>query len=400
LQYEVDGISCSDIQLIGDDCTTFETAVENGRIALACAIIFPVLKLLVLRYTYANQHNRLLWFFQLPCFAGDVFFGAMAFAAVGDFRFILSSLPAYGDGADTGYGWSLEMFSGFLAFFCAFLAAVVFINRTGEDIHEKIFVPPVVKTLRERFDDMNDAIAAWFKDRVLGCPTRYKRERIAAAERKRKEEEHQEELKTRDTRNIYWGTDGNIWTGRSIINRDEELLDLIEKDTYDESDKTSLWVIMPSRWLRRWLLFCKFKQGEEPGKITMMSLLVKDSAESTGYRAKNTLKPPNYTQIEDPTADDHPGHYRRVTLEVWLKFLEIYGSDGPALAVLGIPYDELVRWSVFMDPKSISSVGMSPPVVIAELETDDSALGSVTAALGGLGGALGGMFGGGGDKKK
>ena len=89
------------------------------------------------------------------------------------------------------------------------------------------------------------------------------RARAARKEKERLWAIHLEELKTRDTRNIYWGPDGNLWTGkafqlifedivikllyigRSIINRDEDLLDIIENDTFDDSDPTSLWYSLP-----------------------------------------------------------------------------------------------------------------------------------------------------------
>ena len=34
---------------------------------------------------------------------------------------------------------------------------------------------------------------------------------------------------------------------------------------------------------------------------------------------------------EDPKVPDHPGHYRRVTLQVWIKLIDLYGVDGPAI---------------------------------------------------------------------
>lgn len=388
-QYEVESIGCVDIQLRGTDCTTFESAVSNARIALACAVIYPVIKSIMVRYNYENKHNRILWFSHIVLFFGDVFFGCMAFSAVGSFQSVMGEMPAYGDGPDVGYGWGFELFSGLLSWICALLAFVVIYNRVGDDVHEKIFKEENTRTWRDRWNDFCSWVEKKFKYHVLGCPRRFMRERARKAEAKKRWAIHEKELKTRDTRNIYWGPDGNLWTGRSIVNRDEELLDILENDTFDESDPTALWVIMPSRWLRRWLLFCKFKVAEEPGTITMMSLLVKDPNEPTGYRPKKTLKPPNYTQNEDPKADDHPGHYRRVTLEVWLKFLDLYGSDGPALAVLGIPYDELSRWSVFVDPRTIETTGMAPPVI----PTKEEKVNPLEGALGSVAGVFSGLLG-------
>ncbi len=165
---------------------------------------------------------------------------------------------------------------------------------------------------------------------MLISPKGLQRKYQARQNRIKKQKEKEEELKTRDHRNIYWGPDGNLWTGsisvyffcaicnllpvvclgRSVINRDEHLLEILEQDTCDEADIRQLWMIMPSRWLRRWLLFIKFRIAEEPGRITMMSLLVEDSSAENGYRPKRTLKPPNYTKLEDPNGEEHPGHYR------------------------------------------------------------------------------------------
>ncbi len=104
---------------------------------------------------------------------------------------------------------------------------------------------------------------------------------------------------------------------------------MLAVDFHDDDDNKKLWlnikhdccpvyfnhvafvrVIVPSRWIRKWILFCQLRAGEEPGKITMMSLLVKDPAAPGGYRPKNTLKQANYAKLDNPNADDHPGHYR------------------------------------------------------------------------------------------
>jgi hypothetical protein len=96
----------------------------------------------------------------------------------------------------------------------------------------------------------------------------------------------------------------------------------------------SIRVIMPSRWLRRWLLFTHMKTDEEPGPVSMSLLLTRDPAAPSGLRPKKTLRPPSTPTPEKPDAPDSPGHYRRVTLEVWLKFVALYGTDGPAIAVV------------------------------------------------------------------
>ena len=74
----------------------------------------------------------------------------------------------------------------------------------------------------------------------------------------------------------------------------------------------------------------------------MFMLLKQDSSIEGGWRPKKTLKPP--VASLDPKIEDTPGHYRRVTLEVWLKLIDLYGLQGYAIAVWGIPVDDLTRY--------------------------------------------------------
>ena len=39
---------------------------------------------------------------------------------------------------------------------------------------------------------------------------------------------------------------------------------MLEVDDPDESDPDKLWMIIPSRWVRKWLLFAHLKCGPEP----------------------------------------------------------------------------------------------------------------------------------------
>lgn len=66
-------------------------------------------------------------------------------------------------------------------------------------------------------------------------------------------------------------------------------------------------VIIPSRWLRQWLLFAHVRQGEEPGKVNTNSLLVKDPASPGGYRPNKNIRPPN---SNPDNGEETPGHYR------------------------------------------------------------------------------------------
>jgi hypothetical protein len=45
------------------------------------------------------------------------------------------------------------------------------------------------------------------------------------------------------------------------------------------------------------------------------------------------------------------GHYRRISFEAWSALVDLYGVDGYALAVRGIPLDDLTRWRVFKNSK-------------------------------------------------
>ena len=81
-------------------------------------------------------------------------------------------------------------------------------------------------------------------------------------------------------------------------------------------------MIIPSRWLRQWLIFTHLKvvlflkvvvqcsllcqTGKEPSKIPMMSLLVRDSKYPGGLRPNRSLLPPN----TDEESEVSPGHYR------------------------------------------------------------------------------------------
>lgn len=88
-------------------------------------------------------------------------------------------------------------------------------------------------------------------------------------------------------------------------------------------------MIIPSRWIRLWLQCVYLKVGDPPGKIDMYSLLQFDSGVEGGWRPKKNLQPPVLNDTEDS-----PGHYRRVSLPAWLQFVELYGVDGYAIAVV------------------------------------------------------------------
>lgn len=161
-----------------------------------------------------------------------------------------------------------------------------------------------------------------------------------------------------DIAKIYWDTDGNLRVGKSSRNRDDEVVEILENDNNgtDKSSETALWVIVPSRWLRKWLIFAHMKLGEEPGKIDTKMLLVQDPKAFNGYRPLMTLKPPNYEQNHNPSAKETPGHYRRISLAAFEKLVDLYGLNGPVICVRGFPYDDLYRWRVFPTIQDIDIV--------------------------------------------
>lgn len=64
-------------------------------------------------------------------------------------------------------------------------------------------------------------------------------------------------------------------------------------------------MIIPSRWVREWLLFTHFKIGEEPGRISMLTLLKQDKQVPGGWRPKKNLIAPS-TKL----GEEKSGHYR------------------------------------------------------------------------------------------
>lgn len=169
-----------------------------------------------------------------------------------------------------------------------------------------------------------------------------------------------------DYKKIYWDRDGNLRYGLSARNRDDEIIRILLTDSINQDDATKLWMVVPSRWIKEWLMFSHLKIGKEPKEITMQSLLVKDPSVPEGLRPNRSLLPPNAEGTEKDA--EAPGHYRRITLDAWLKLLELYGSDGPAIAVKGIPYDDKSRWRLFKDPKNIDPSVLPDPILPEEDE--------------------------------
>ena len=56
------------------------------------------------------------------------------------------------------------------------------------------------------------------------------------------------------------------------------------------------------------------------------------------------------------SSENFPGHYRRITTEAWYLLVDMYGVEGPAIAVYGEPVDDKTRWGIFKDPRHIDKV--------------------------------------------
>ena len=58
----------------------------------------------------------------------------------------------------------------------------------------------------------------------------------------------------------YQDQDGNLRYGESDRNRDEEIIAILQADCNDDAvDPSQLWMIIPSRWVKQWILFAHFK---------------------------------------------------------------------------------------------------------------------------------------------
>ena len=121
----------------------------------------------------------------------------------------------------------------------------------------------------------------------------------------------------------------------------------------------------------------------------MFNLLTNDQSVPGGWRPRNTLLPPS-----NEFGNEFIGHYRRITLETWLKVIDMYGVKGYAIAVRGTPYDDMKRWRVFKDPRIIDINLLPEPVIEEEKEeekksTADEMLAGASALMSSAGAMLG-----------
>jgi len=179
-----------------------------------------------------------------------------------------------------------------------------------------------------------------------------------------------------DPRMIFWDRDGNLRLGSSIRNRDNEVLKILMEDGNDLSDQPAdtIWMVIPSRWARKWVLFAHLRlTNEEPGPVDMFSLQVRDKDEELGWRPKLNLKPP-ISNSTDPAVDNFPGHYRLVTLRCYQKIEKLYRVHGHPMAVWGEPFHDVQRWRIFENTREVRLGGRDhlpiPDLVVKQREEE------------------------------
>ena len=183
-----------------------------------------------------------------------------------------------------------------------------------------------------------------------------------------------------DVKKIYWDIDGNLRQGTSDRKREEELLRVIESDAGDDNDPDFLWMIIPSHWIRNWLLFAHLKlSSDPPGPIDLGPLIKRDDTVEGGWRPKNTLLPPSKTKIDTGDFakieyDVKPGHFRRIPYDVWETLIDLYGTTDPAfcIAVKGntpkSPANDFTRWKIFQTPLGVNESELPEPELENKVE--------------------------------
>ena len=167
---------------------------------------------------------------------------------------------------------------------------------------------------------------------------------------------------------IFWDASGNLRQGRSDRRRDDEVLRLMEDDSIEEKED-KIWMIVPSRWIRFWLIFAQKKIGGEspPGPVNVCDLLQADDTMTItdygvdGLRPTKTIRPPSRVQVEDDKGakvwQEEPGHFRRVGWKTFKSMVSLYdlktheNGNCYAIAVMGnteeSPWTDTKRWRIF-----------------------------------------------------
>ena len=190
-----------------------------------------------------------------------------------------------------------------------------------------------------------------------------------------------------DAQKIYWDCDGNLRQGLSDRRREEEMLKILENDTVEDESPDKVWYIIPSRWVRNWLIFAHLKLSENaPGPIDL-STLIKDDEKNPGwYRPKKTLQPPSKRRVEggDFAKQEYeikPGHFRRIGYDTWKSLISLYGIEEPkfTICVLGntkdSSADDTSRWVIFSggDPLKIDKSILPEPIIEDKAAVEEQA---------------------------
>jgi hypothetical protein len=66
---------------------------------------------------------------------------------------------------------------------------------------------------------------------------------------------------------------------------------MLKTDLDDSTRADTVWMLIPARWARKWVLFAHLRiTDEEPGRVDMYSLMMPDKNESLGWRPKVNLQ--------------------------------------------------------------------------------------------------------------
>lgn len=134
-----------------------------------------------------------------------------------------------------------------------------------------------------------------------------------------------EDLYVFDRKYIAWDQSGNLRYGlEHPIERKLQLKEILEMDFVDEEEGKK-WYVMSSAWIASWLAYVQFARNIAPcpGPCRNDHLLQWDYGEQK-YVGRFGLFMARF---------DRAGDYRRVSFEVWSKFLEYYPGSGPAITM-------------------------------------------------------------------
>lgn len=256
--------------------------------------------------------------------------------------------------------------------------------------------PITEQELKKRKEDEEKAKAEGVKKR-----TYYQQFRLACFDFMKEMLEQPRPAHSYAVEKIYWDGEGNLRQGGSTRDRDGEILMLLEADAMNTDDPDRIWVVIPSRFIRDWLLFAQMKMtNTHPRPIDIGSLLKVDPSSPVGYRPLKTLRPPekvvskdsgDYSKIEYAMT---PGHYRLITIEAWRRFVIMYGiaEPGVVIAVKGntpeSPYTDMTRWRIFPDAMQHINPDSLPDAIVITAEEKAKQVGRKQRMFAALGGGM------------